>query len=189
MEPLAKIEPDLSNVLWGYGMYLLPFLFYGPVAALLLLPFGLPPNHWAYYVAYAAGAIAATVAVRRATAVILNGCYFSVSPEHLILGREPKSVIPISEIERAVPVIYHHRLFSRSKAEPATLQRFNVLLLAMKDGSRLALVPVSNLRGVDRFFAAVLETVRPVLRESSPLDRRDIEAMAPSKANTLNRLD
>jgi hypothetical protein len=183
--PSVVVQPDRSNMVWRVAMYLLPFVFYGPVAVMPLLLLDLPPKHFAYFVAYAIGVIASLAWVHWGTKKILNGCYFALSEETLELGQEPKTVIRVSDIAKAVPVAYRYRPFRRPIAEAVTSERFNVLLLRLNDGSRLPLAPVSNVRGFDRFFAKLVDVVRPVLQERGELSDEDINAMLPSRLNTL----
>lgn len=165
-------------------MYLMAFVFYGPLAMAVLLPFGLPQKHPAYYVMYCVGVLASLALMHWAIKKMLNGCYFTLTVDFLELGQNPKTVVQISDIVDTVPIAYHHRLLRQPKATTSPI-RFNILLLRLRDGSRLPLAPVSNIKGFDKFFAKLYEVLKPTLKESGVLSAEDIAAMRPGCVNTL----
>lgn len=92
-------------------MYVLAFVFYGPLSAAFLLPFGLPQGHPAFYIAYGIGTAASLVLVHWAIGKMMNACYFTLTARVLELGHNPRTVVEISDIVDAIPVAYHYRPF------------------------------------------------------------------------------
>lgn len=115
---------------------------------------------------------------------MLNGCYFTLTVGSLELGQNPKTVIQIADIVDVIPIAYSRRLFWQPKVITSPT-RFNILLLRLRDGSRLPLAPVSNVKGFDKFFAKLYEVLKPMLKESCVLSVEDIAAMRQGHVNTL----
>ena len=166
------------------GGYSLSFLFYGPMAMLILLPFDLRREHPLYYVIYGIGVLISLAFLHRQMKKMVNGCYFRLTAEVLELGREPKTVVRLEKVVEVLPVAYVFRPFQKPKAE-VNQEGFNLILLKMRDGSRLPLVPVSNTVGFDDFFRALYDRFIASSAAFSPLVPEDIEVLRPRYLNSL----
>jgi hypothetical protein len=180
---LALVRPGGQHI-FRLAMYVMAFVFYGPLSMAILLPFDLPQGHPAFYVVYGIGTSASLVLVHWAIRKMMNDCYFTLTAQVLELGNSPKTVVAIGDVVDTIPVAYHYRPFRQPKAS-ASPNRFNILLLRLRNGSRLPLSPVSNVAGFDIFFAKLLEVLKPTFRESAALSPEDVAAMRPGRVNKV----
>jgi hypothetical protein len=182
-EALALVRPG-HQYIFRASSYVLAFVFYGPLAAAVLLPFGLPPKHPLYYIFYVIGVVPSLVWVHWSIKQMLNGCYFTLTNVALELGNDPKTIIRINDVTDVIPIAYHRRLFRRPQIK-ASPTRFNLLLLRLRNGSRLSLVAVSNVQGFEKFLAKLIEVLKPVWREAAVFSTDDMNAMRPRCANKV----
>ncbi len=182
--PEAVVIRPARQVILRVAAYVLGFVFYGPLAMAVLLPFDLPYGHVAYYVVYALATAASLAWIHRSLKRMLNGCYFTLTTDALALGNEPATRIALRDVTDAIPVSCRQRAF-RSPHIAVSPARFNVILLRLRDGSRLSISPLSNLQGFDRFFERLLQLLKPVWRESARFTPADLAALHSRRINKL----
>jgi hypothetical protein len=182
---LAAVRPK-GMLLRRIGMYAFGMLFFGLVPVVLVAPFGPPPGHPAYLVAWAVGAIASVFVMHRLIRRMLEACHLTLTEGRIILGWKSTTSVPIGDIVDTVPVYSGHKPFQKAFAA-VNPQQFTVVLLRLRDGSRLPLSAPHHVHGYEKFLVKLFGLVGPTIRTQGELSAADLAVMGPRNANKLHR--
>lgn len=180
---LAAVRPR-RMLYQRIGMYGFGILFFGLLPVMLLIPFGVPPGHPAYLIAWAAGAVASLFVVHRMIGRMVEACHLTLTEQHLILGDKSKTQIRISDVVDTVPIFSGYKPLQKAFAA-INPEQFTVVLLRLRDGSRLPLSAPRRVDGYENFLIKLFGLVAPTIRTQGELSAEDIAVLGPRRANKL----
>lgn len=181
---LAAVRPR-RMLYQRIGMHAFGILFFGLLPVMLLVPFRVPPGHPAYLIAWAAGAVASLFIVHRMIGRMVEACHLTLTEQHLILGNKSKIRIPISDIVDTVPIFSGHKPLQKAIAV-VNPEQFTVVLLRLRDGSRLPLSAPHRVDGYENFLITLFGLVPTTIRTQGELSAGDIAVLGPRRANKLH---
>ena len=181
---LAAVRPHQTRV-QRVGMYVFGALFFGLLPMALVIPFGPPPGHPVYLVAWALGAVLSTAVMHRIIDRMMENCHLSLTARHLTLGRKTPRTIPIDDIVDTVPIFSGHKPFQKSFAA-VNPEQFTVVLLRLRDGSRLPLAGVYRMQGFENFLLKLFGLVGPTIRTKGELSAGDLAVLGARNANRVH---
>ena len=184
---LAAVRPR-PMLYQRIGMHLFGILFFGLVPVVFLVPFGIPPGHPAYLIAWVAGAIASLFVVQRMIGKMVESCHLTLTEQHLILGKKSRTTIRISDVVDTVPVFSGHKALQKPFAA-INAEQFTVVLLRLRDGSRLPLSAPHRVDGYENFLIKLFGLVASTIRTQGELSAGDIAVLGPRRANKLHGPD
>jgi hypothetical protein len=170
------------------GMYLFGMLFFGLLPVVLLVPFGIPPGHPAYLIVWAVGAIASLAIVHRMIGRMVETCHLTLTDQRLIIGSKSTITIRISDVVDTVPIFSGHKVLQKAFAA-VNPEQFTVVLLRLRDGSRLPLSSPHHVEGYENFLIKLFGLVAPTIRTQGELSAGDIAVLGARRANKLHGPD
>lgn len=167
------------------GMYVFGILFFGFLPVMLLIPFGFPAGHPAYLIAWAVGAVASLAVIHRMIGRMVETCHLALTDQHLILGKKSRTTIRISDVVDTVPVFTGHKPLQKAFAA-VNPEQFTIVLLRLRDGSRLPLSAPHGVDGYENFLIKLFGLVASTIRTQGELSAGDIAVLGPRRANKLH---
>jgi hypothetical protein len=181
---LAAVRP--RRILYRtIGMYAFGMLFFGLLPVMLLMPLGVPPGHAAYLIAWAVGAIASLFIVHRMIGRMAESCHLTLTEQHLTIGSKSTTTIQIRDVVDTVPIYSGHKPFGKAFAA-VNPEQFTVILLRLRDGSRLPLSAPRHVEGYENFLIKLFGLVGPTIRTQGVLSAGDVAVLGPRRANKLH---
>ena len=184
---LAAVRPNPS-VVDRIGIYFLGALFFGLVPVILVMPFGPPPGHPAYLLVWVLGAVVAIVFIHRTITRMRENCHLTLTARHLTLGKTSPTTIQLSDVVDTVPILSGHKHFQKPFAA-VNPEQFTVVLLRLRDGSRLPLSAIHRMQGFENFLIKLFGIVGPTIRTQGELSAADIAVLGVRRANKLHGPD
>lgn len=186
-EELAAVRPNRMSFV-RFGLYAMAVLLYGLIPVALVIPFGPPPGHSVYLVAWALGIAIASIVMRRVMQRMMDGCHLTLTTQYLTLGKKSPTMIRIHDVVDTVPILSERKPFEKPTAT-VNPEQFTVVLLRLRDGSRLPLSARRNVQGFENFLVKLFGLVGPTIRTQGELSAGDIAVLGPSDGNRLHGLD
>jgi hypothetical protein len=149
------------------------------------MPFGPPAGHPAYLVAWALGAAISLVVVHRMLRKMMDGCWLTLTAESLTAGRNPAATVRLADIVDTVPILSKPRLLGEPTAA-INPEQFTVVLLRLRDGSRLPLSARQGVEGFPDLLRKLLERVGPTIRIQGEVSSADRAVLGPRMANRVH---
>ena len=184
---LAAVRPQQS-VIQSVGMYLFGAVFFGLLPMFLVMPLGLPTGHPAYLIAWAFGAVVSTVVIHRKIGRMMDRAHLTLTTRHLVLGSTDTSTIQLSDIVDTVPILSEHKPLQKPFAT-VNAEQFTVVLLRLRDGSRLPLSAMHGMQGFENFLIKLFGLVGSTIRTQGELSAGDIAVLGARRANKLHGPD
>lgn len=181
---LAVVRPR-GTVVTRIGAYAFGVCFFGLIPVVLVMPFGPPPGHPAYLIAWAIGAVIAVFAMRRVVRRTIDSNYLTLTEDRIVLGREGQASVNLEDVVDTVPVLTQNR-FLQPPVVQVNPEQFTTVLLRLRDGSRLPLSARRNVTGFEQFLINLFERVRPTIRIQGELSEADKAVLGPRNANKLH---
>ena len=182
--PLASVRPK-GTILFRLCAYAVGILLYGLIPVALLMPFGLPKGHIAYVVAWILGAAVAGFTMHWLVRRTLESSYLTLSADRLTVGRYSPTTIRLAEVVDTVPILSQNKPFQKPVAA-VNSEQFTVVLLRLRDGSRLPLSALRNVQGFEEFLIQLFDLVRPTIKVQGELSLGDLAIMGARHANKLH---
>lgn len=169
-------------------MYLFGAMFFGLLPMFLVIPLGLPTGHPAYLIAWVFGAVVSTVVIHRKIGRMMDRAHLTLTTQHLVLGANDTSTVQLSEIVDTVPILSEHKALQKPFAA-VNAEQFTVVLLRLRDGSRLPLSAIHGMQGFENFLIKLFGLVGPSIRTQGELTAADVAVLGTRNANKLHRQD
>jgi hypothetical protein len=184
---LAEIRPSLINKFGFACFYLMAFVFYGPMAVFLLIPFGLIDIVQLKIGVYVIATMIVLFWIHTAVRKQFNELHFCLTKKTLTLGNAPTTLIAIDDIAEALAVRYQFRPFQKAVALIVKPEDgFNLLLLRLRNGNLLPLMLRNNVNGFGNLFAQILTLVEKRIVTHGALSNEEIYFMFPARTNKLH---
>ena len=116
----------------------------------------------------------------------LDSSYLTLGADRLTLGEDASTAILLEDVVDTVPILSQHKPFQPLVAA-VNPEQFTVVLLRLRDGSRLPLSARHNVQGFEPFLVKLFELVRPTIRIQGELSAEDLAVLGPRNANRLHR--
>jgi hypothetical protein len=186
-EFLVETRPSWLYRVSLASWYLIPPLFWGPLAVYFLTWFGLRPNHPVYFLVYGIAAVIPLVFVRREVQRRLDLCHFTLTRKSLTIGKKLPVSIDIADIQEMLPIYFEYRSLQRPLTEIRKIDSgFHVLLIRLSDQSLLPLAPINLVYGFDNLLTH-LSKIDPALTQiPRSLTTEEMEAVLPKNRNMLH---
>jgi hypothetical protein len=184
---LAAVSPK-GTLFSRIGAYAFGMCFFGLVPVLLIIPFGLPPGHPGYLAAWAVGAVIASFFMHRVVRRTMEGSYLTLTADRLTIGKHSPTTIRLEDVVDTVPILSQHKAFQKPVAA-VNSEQFTVVLLRLRDGSRLPLSALRNAQGFEAFLIQLFGLVRPTIKTQGDLSAGDIAVLGARNANKLHGPD
>lgn len=184
---LAAVRPQQSAI-QSIGMYVFGAVFFGLLPMFLIMPFGLPTGHPAYLIAWVFGAVVSTVVIHRKIGRMRDRAHLTLTTRHLVLGANETTSVQLSDIVDTVPILSEHKPLQTPSAA-VNAEQFTVVLLRLRDGSRLPLSAIHGMQGFENFLIKLFEGVGPSIRTQGELTAADIAVLGTRNANKRHRPD
>jgi len=181
---LAAVRPKRMLVS-RIGAYAFGIFFYGLIPVVLVIPFGPPPGHPAYLVAWALGAVIASVVMRRVVRRTMESCHLTLYADRLTVGRHSPTTIQLEDVVDTVPILSQHKALQKPVAA-VNSEQFTVVLLRLRDGSRLPLSALNNVQGFEAFLIQLFGVLRSTIKTQGELSPGDIAVLGTRRANRLH---
>lgn len=184
-QELAAVRPQ-SVLFLRIGFYVFGALFFGLIPVMVLVPLGLPPGHPAFLVTWAVGAAVSLLLIHRMLGRLIETYHLTLTADRITLGQRSPTSIRIEDIVDTVPILSQHKPFQKATAT-VNSEQFTVVLLRMRDGSRLPLSGSRRVMGFENFLIKLFGLVGPTIRTQGELSPEDIAVMGARRANKLHR--
>lgn len=181
---LAAVRPK-GTVFSRVGAYAFGVFFFGLIPVVLVMPFGPPPGHPAYLIAWAVGAVIASFFMHRVVRRTLESSYLTLTADRLTVGRDSPTTIRLEDVVDTVPILSQHKVFQQPVAA-VNSEQFTVVLLRLRDGSRLPLSALRNVQGFEAFLIQLFGLVRPTIKVQGELSAGDLAVLGARHANKLH---
>jgi hypothetical protein len=181
---LAVVRPG-RMLPFRAAMYAMAIFIYALIPVALVMPFGPPAGHPAYLVAWALGAAISLVVVHRMLRKMMDGCWLTLTSETLTAGRNPPATVRIADIVDTIPILSRTRLLGEPQAS-VNPEQFTVVLLRLRDGSRLPLSARQGVEGFTEFLKKLLGMVGPTIRTQGEVSSADRAVLGPRMANRVH---
>ena len=182
---LAAVRPQQSAI-QRVGMYLFGAVFFGLLPVFLIMPLGLPTGHPAYLIAWVFGAVVSTVVIHRKIGRMMDRAHLTLTTQHLVLGAKDTSIVQLTDIVDTVPILSEHKPLQKPSAA-INAEQFTVVLLKLRDGSRLPLSAIHGMKGFEDFLVKLFGMVGPTIQTQGELAAADIAVLGTRNANKLHR--
>jgi hypothetical protein len=103
----------------------------------------------------------------------------------IVLGWKSTTSVPIADIVDTVPVYSGHKAFQKAFAA-VNPQQFTVVLLRLRDGSRLPLSAPHHVLGYENFLVKLFGLVGPTIRTQGELSDGDLAVLGARNANKVH---
>lgn len=167
------------------GMYVFGMLFFGLLPTVVLIPLGVPPGHPAYLIAWAVAAVASLFVVHPMIERMVERCHLTLTEQHLTIGSKSRTTVQIRDVVDTVPIYSGHKPFGKAFAAVNPAQ-FTVVLLRLRDGSRLPLSAPHRVDRYENFLIKLFGLVGTTIRTQGDLSSADLAVLGPRRANKLH---
>ena len=118
----------------------------------------------------------------------MDRAHLTLTTQHLVLGAKDTSTVQLSDIVDTVPILSEHKPLQKPFAA-VNAEQFTVVLLRLRDGSRLPLSAIHGMQGFENFLIKLFGLVGPTIRTQGELTVADIAVLGTRNANKLHRPD
>jgi hypothetical protein len=114
-----------------------------------------------------------------------DGCWLTLTSETLTAGRNPPATVRIADVVDTIPILSRTKLLGEPVAA-VNPEQFTVVLLRLRDGSRLPLSARQGVEGFPDLLRKLLEMVGPTIRTQGELSAGDLAVLGARNANRIH---